>query len=218
MKKTVLIYSGGMDSTVLLYHLLDVGYDVLPLSIDYGQRHARELESAKTICHSLKLNHKIVDLTSLNSLLGGSSLTRSDIEVPEGHYASEIMKATIVPNRNMILLSVAAAWAISTKADSVSYAAHNGDHAIYPDCREEFATAINDAIQLSDWHKVYLNRPYVSLSKADIVNIGDMLSVPFKLTWSCYKGLDTHCGRCGTCVERKEAFEIADVKDPTKYL
>ena len=105
--KTILIYSGGMDSTVLLYHLLDVGYEVLPLSIDYGQKHAKELESAQTICHSLKLAHEIVDLTSLNPLLGGSSLTRSDIKVPEGHYASDIMKATIVPNRNMILLSVA---------------------------------------------------------------------------------------------------------------
>jgi 7-cyano-7-deazaguanine synthase len=215
--KTILIYSGGMDSTVLLYHLLNEGYTVKALSVDYGQRHKKEIECARLITQRLNVEHLVADLTGITSLLGGSSLTSADIDVPEGHYAEDNMKATVVPNRNMIMLSVATGWAISTKCDSVSYAAHSGDHAIYPDCREEFAQAVDQAIQLADWHKVVLNRPFVTLTKADIVALGSKLGVPFEDTWSCYKGGDLHCGRCGTCVERREAFHLAGVEDPTPY-
>ena len=127
------------------------------------------------------------------------------------------MKSTVVPNRNMILLSLATAWAVSKKADSVSYAAHSGDHAIYPDCRNEFAEALDKAIRLADWQEVYLNRPFVDLTKADIVKLGSELNVPFEQTWSCYEGQEVHCGRCGTCIERREAFYLAGVEDPTEY-
>lgn len=217
MGKTVIIHSGGMDSTVLLYQLLNAGDDVLALSIDYGQRHKKELECARSLCKDLGVEHRIADLTSLTPLLAGSSLTSPEIEVPEGHYAEDNMKATVVPNRNMILLSVATGWAISAGAESVSYAAHSGDHAIYPDCREEFAEGMNHVMGLADWQKVALDRPFVSLTKADIVKLGAELGVPFERTWSCYKGGELHCGRCGTCVERREAFYLAGVDDPTIY-
>jgi len=216
--KTVLIHSGGMDSTVLLYHLLDKGNEVRALSVDYGQRHKKELQLAKYLCGKLGVEHRIADLTELTSLLAGSSLTSEDIDVPEGHYAEDNMKLTVVPNRNMILLSVATGWAISTKSDSVSYAAHSGDHAIYPDCREEFAEGMDHVMGLADWHSVSLNRPFVAMTKADVVKRGAELSAPFESTWSCYKGLELHCGRCGTCVERREAFYLAGVDDPTGYL
>ncbi|MCB1120019.1 MAG: 7-cyano-7-deazaguanine synthase, partial [Verrucomicrobiae bacterium] len=137
--------------------------------------------------------------------------------VPHGHYEEENMKSTVVPNRNMILLSVATGWAVSLKADCVSYAAHAGDHAIYPDCREEFADALDKTMRLADWQEIYLNRPFVSWTKADIVRRGAELNVPFEKTWSCYEGGDQHCGRCGTCIERREAFHLAGVADPTEY-
>lgn len=216
--ETVAIYSGGMDSTILLYHLLDQGHQVRALSVNYGQRHAKELENAASICAILGVEHKIADLRSISGLLAGSSLTSLEIEVPDGHYAEDNMKATVVPNRNMILLAVATGWAISTKADSVSYGAHGGDHAIYPDCREKFAEGMNHVMGLADWHPVKLNRPFVKLSKANIAKLGHDLNVPFELTWSCYKGGHLHCGVCGTCVERREAFILSDVPDPTTYL
>ncbi|MFM9146691.1 MAG: 7-cyano-7-deazaguanine synthase, partial [Verrucomicrobiota bacterium] len=139
------------------------------------------------------------------------------VKVPEGHYEEESMKATVVPNRNMLLISVATAWAVSLRAESVAYGAHGGDHAIYPDCRPEFAEALDRAVRLADWHEVRLERPFVKMDKAAIVRRGAELDVPFSLTWSCYVGGERHCGKCGTCVERKEAFRLARVTDPTDY-
>jgi 7-cyano-7-deazaguanine synthase len=139
------------------------------------------------------------------------------VPVPHGHYAAENMKQTVVPNRNMIMLAVAAGWAISEKADRVAYGAHAGDHTIYPDCRPEFAAALGKAIGLADWHHLDLHCPFIKLSKTDIVRLGAQLHVDFAQTWSCYEGGELHCRRCGTCVERKEAFERAGVIDPTKY-
>ncbi len=215
--KTVLVYSGGMDSTVLLYHLLEQGATVHTLSVDYGQRHSKELVQAERITKSLGIDHRTVDLRSITELFGPSSLTSNAVDIPHGHYEEANMKSTVVPNRNMILLSVATAWAASLKADSVSYAAHSGDHAVYPDCREAFAEALDKAIRLADWQEVYLNRPFVSFNKADIVTRGAELGVPFEETWSCYEGGELHCGQCGTCIERREAFYLAGVTDPTPY-
>ena len=213
----ILTYSGGMDSTVLLHHMIAAGNSVRALSVDYGQRHGRELQSAAQICAALGVEHRIADLRTLGGIIGGSSLTSADVPVPDGHYAEETMKATVVPNRNMILLAVAAGWAMSVKADAVAFAAHSGDHAIYPDCRPEFADAVGHAIKLADWHSVDLIRPFIQLTKADIVRRGTELKVPFAQTWSCYKGGEHHCGCCGTCIERREAFYLAGVSDPTSY-
>lgn len=215
--KSVIIYSGGLDSTVLLYHLHAAGGDLAALSVDYGQRHSREIDCAKKNCAALGIEHRVADLTSLAPLLGDNSLTDRNTAVPKGHYTETTMKATVVPNRNMIMLSVAAGWAISRKADNVAYAAHSGDHAIYPDCRREFADALDQAIQLADWHKVKLYRPFVSWTKADIAKRGEELGIPFTDTWSCYEGGAKHCGCCGTCIERREAFYLAEVEDPTPY-
>ena len=206
-----------MDSTVLLYRLTKDGDELKALSINYGQRHSKEIEYAESICKNLGVEHRVANLVSLSELLSGSALTSDDLEVPEGHYAEDNMKATVVPNRNMILLSVAAGWAISSEFDRVAYAAHSGDHAIYPDCRNEFADALDATIRLADWREVSLYRPFVDCAKADLVKLGAELGVPFEKTWSCYKGLDLHCGRCGTCIERREAFHLAEVHDPTSY-
>ena len=215
--KSIVVHSGGMDSSVLLYQLVQNGDEVKTISIDYGQRHKKEILQAKKMAESLGIEHQIADLTSITHLLSGSALTSPDIEVPEGHYAEENMKATVVPNRNMILLSVATGWAVSKKFDRVAYAAHSGDHAIYPDCRTEFADVLGQAIEMADWQKVSLYRPFVDITKADIAKLGNDIAVPFELTWSCYKGQDLHCGKCGTCVERREAFHLAGVEDPTEY-
>lgn len=215
--KTVIVYSGGLDSTVLLYHLRDAGHELHALSIDYGQRHRCELARAASICAELNIPQPVADLSALQPLLAGSSLTSPEIEVAEGHYTEENMKSTVVPNRNMIFLSVATGHALSIKAGQIAYAAHSGDHAIYPDCRNEFADAMAAAIELADWEKVELIRPFVDWTKADIVRRGTNLGVPFAQTWSCYKGGELHCGRCGTCIERREAFDLAGVDDPTPY-
>lgn len=127
------------------------------------------------------------------------------------------MKATVVPNRNMILLSLAAGHALSIGFDTIAYAAHAGDHTIYPDCRPEFANAMETALNLADWEPLRLHRPFVNLTKKDLVQLGDQLGAPLHKTWSCYAGRDLHCGKCGTCVERKEAFSLANITDPTKY-
>jgi len=218
MNRVIAIVSGGLDSTVLLHHLRSGGSDVLALSINYGQRHRKELQYASRTCKAMGIQHQLIDLSAIKPLLAnsGSSLV-TDAEVAHGHYESATMKTTVVPNRNMIMLSVAVSWAISEKAIAIAYAAHAGDHAIYPDCRREFTDALEKAIKLCDWHVVELWRPFVSLTKADIVNRGHELEVDFVSTWSCYEGGDVHCGKCGTCVERKEAFRVAGIADPTCY-
>lgn len=215
--KTVVIFSGGMDSTVLVYDLIARGDTVKALSVNYGQRHAKEIESAQRITAQLGIEHRVADLRGISSLLAGSSLTSPEVDVPDGHYAEENMKSTVVPNRNMIMLAVAAGWAISLRFDAVAFGAHGGDHAIYPDCRSVFADAMDAAIRLADWHQVQLIRPFVGLTKTDLAKRGTELRVPFAQTWSCYKGGDLHCGTCGTCVERREAFHLAGEIDPTTY-
>ena len=222
--EVVLLFSGGMDSSVLLYHLLSEGRRVAPFSICYGQRHVRELNSAATIVRMLppKLARKCfpyrsVDLRGLRTVLSGSSQTSDMVRVPHGHYTDESMKQTVVPNRNMVLLSVAAGYAVSLGAGSVAFAAHAGDHAIYPDCRPEFADAMDAALKLSHWNPLRLERPFVDMTKAEIARRGHQLGVPLEDTWSCYQEGTLHCGRCGTCVERREAFDLAGIPDTTRY-
>jgi len=220
-KKAIVLLSGGLDSSVLLYYLTKgaLKYDCYPLTILYGQRHRKELNSAVKIAQSLSLPHKVVDLSCLRDLLA-SSLTGTG-DIPYGYYANETMKSTVVPNRNMILLSIAAGYAQTIKARYVAYAAHTGDHAIYPDCRSEFANSMRESIKLGtgwDSDGIELITPFLPLlSKADIVRIGIKLKVPFELTWSCYEGEDKACGQCGTCIERLEAFRLNNVIDPIEY-
>ena len=215
--KTIVVYSGGMDSTTLLYHLRDAGHEVKAISVNYGQRHVRELAAAEEICANIGVEHTVADLSAINPLLGDNSLSGRTVEIPEGHYEEESMKLTVVPNRNMIMLSIAIGWAISQKFDAVAYGAHSGDHAIYPDCRPEFADAMDRAAQLCDWREIKLLRPLVDMDKGDIAQRGMELGVPFELTWTCYKGLSKHCGKCGACTERREAFAKHNLKDPTEY-
>ena len=215
--KALVLFSGGLDSTVLATQMKQEAKETRLLSIDYGQRHAKELDHSQKIADHLGLGHEILKLPQLGQILGGSSLTDKSIILPEGHYAEDSMKSTVVPNRNMILLALAGGHALSLGFDTIAYAAHAGDHTIYPDCRPEFADAMDKALELADWKDLNLHRPYVEMTKSDLVSLGDQLEAPLDLTWSCYAGGEIHCGKCGTCVERKEAFELANIADPTKY-
>lgn len=218
MKRGVVIFSGGLDSTTLLYDWVKSGHrEVFALSIDYGQRHKHELDCARKIANSLGVEHRIAELGALRSIFGENALTGDHTHVPKADYARENMKATVVPNRNMIFMAVAAAWAASLKAEVIGYAAHSGDHTIYPDCRPAFAEAMDHAISLCDWNLMHLERPYINMSKADIVRHGSLLEIPYEQTWSCYEKGDVHCGQCATCRERKNAFIRAGVADPTTY-
>lgn len=216
--KIVVVASGGLDSSVLMHELHTQGHDVCGLGINYGQRHSRELEAGAAVAGALGIPYQVVDLSALRAFISNSSQTSGDIPVPDGHYAEESMKLTVVPNRNMILLAVAIGYAVNIGAQAVAYGAHAGDHTIYPDCRPEFAAAMERAALLCDWSPVKLLRPFIDRTKADIARLGHQLGTPIELTWSCYKGGAKHCGVCGTCVERREAFQLAEVVDPTEYL
>jgi 7-cyano-7-deazaguanine synthase len=198
---TTLIYSGGLDSTVLLYWLLDKHNTVTALSFDYGQRHRREIDAAKTVTELLNVEHHVLTLPKLP----GSVLTESGT-MPHGHYAEESMKQTVVPNRNMVMLAHAASFAIANKHGAVAYGCHAGDHTIYPDCRFAFVEAMRNAFRLCDWTMVDLLAPFVYYDKREIVCIGRRLGVPFEITWTCYEGGEAPCGKCGSCVEREEAM------------
>lgn len=208
MATTVVLLSGGLDSTTLLYHLRATGEVVVPVGFDYGQRHVRELESARAICAGLGLQYQVFTMPNLQAVKP---------PVPDGHYEEESMKATVWPNRNMVMLSIAVGYAVDRQHDTVAYAAHGGDHAIYPDCRPDFVGYMRLAIKAGNWHQVGLYAPFVMMSKAEIVSIGRQVGVPFDLTWSCYRGQARHCGTCGTCTERREAFQKSGVPDPTDY-
>jgi 7-cyano-7-deazaguanine synthase len=211
--KAIILTSGGMDSATLLYYVIDKGYDAYAVSFDYGQRHKIELTKAKKICKKLNVPHIILDMSVLNKV-APSALTRKNIKVPEGHYADDNMKITVVPNRNMCMLSIAASYAMSIGAKKLFFGSHNGDAAIYFDCRPKFVAALNKAIGLADWRKVKLETPFINMSKAGICKLGLKLNVPYKLTHSCYKGGKVPCGRCATCVERTEAFVANHAIDP----
>lgn len=217
----VLIVSGGMDSVTLAHKCHADGFALVLLSFDYGQRHKKELESAKRCAERLGGVSRVVDLSNITSLLPGSSLTDDAVPVPEGHYAADSMKATVVPNRNAIMLSVAWAHAVAIGAEVVAFGAHGGDHFIYPDCRPDFFESLGQAFTRGNVGfgnaNLRLEAPFITLDKTAIAVLGHELEVPFEDTWSCYKGGEIHCGKCGTCVERKEAFALAGVPDPTLY-
>ena len=216
MKKAVIIYSGGMDSYTLLHKVLREGYEVHALSFDYGQRHKKELDFAKAVCDLLRISHKIIDISAINPLLQGSSLT-SDTAVPEGEYSAGNMRSTLVPNRNMILLSLATGYAISLGANTVFYGAHHDDSAVYPDCRPEFVHAINQVTGIADWNPVEIIAPYLHASKADILRDGLAMGLDYSQTWTCYNGREQACGRCGACLSRIKAFESQGQTDPLPY-
>ncbi|MBA6398357.1 7-cyano-7-deazaguanine synthase QueC [Colwellia sp. BRX10-4] len=214
--KVVVIYSGGMDSFTVLNRALHDGKEVFALTFDYGQRHVKEIEFASTVCQSLDVNHKIIDISSINQLLAGSSLT-DNIDIPEGHYEAESMKSTVVPNRNMILLSLAVGYAVSVGASQVYYGAHSGDHAIYPDCRPEFVMKMNEVCKIANYESVEIFSPYLTVTKSDILTDGLRMGLSYNNTWTCYNGREKACGKCGACQERLEAFSDNNVTDPLSY-
>jgi len=214
--KVVVIYSGGMDSFTVLNRALNDGKEVYALSFDYGQRHVKELEYAQKVCEALEVHHKVIDISAINQLLAGSSLT-DNIDIPEGHYEAENMKSTVVPNRNMILLSLAVGYAVSVKASQVYYGAHSGDHAIYPDCRPEFVMKMNDVCQIANYEAVEIFSPYLNVSKTEILTDGITMGLDYSNTWTCYNGRAKACGKCGACEERLEAFRDNNVTDPLAY-
>jgi len=216
MCDAVLILSGGVDSTTLLYDLVDQGYNVYALGFNYGQKHVKELEYAKKTCEKLNVNFKVINLKNLGEIMY-SSLTSDKEDIPEGHYESESMKSTVVPNRNMVMLSIATSYACTLKAESLYYGAHGGDHAIYPDCRPEFVEKMRDVIKICDYHPLDLMVPYLDVDKAEIIRKGIILEVDYSLTWTCYSGKERACGKCGSCMERLEAFEYNNIKDPLEY-
>ena len=217
----VAVVSGGMDSITMLYHLYDIDKDLMVLSFDYGQKHKKELGYVRDHVEKLDLGWKVVDLTSVSTLLTRSALVGSR-EVPEGHYEAESMKQTVVPNRNMIMASIAAAACINGDGWLLGLGVHAGDHAVYPDCRPEFVRTLEAVLHIANQGFIHpqfqIFAPWLTVSKADIVAMGtERYNINYSETWSCYKGGDVHCGKCGTCVERKEAFVLANVLDPTEY-
>lgn len=214
--KSLVILSGGLDSTTLLYELVYKGQNVEAITFNYNQRHQKEILKAALTCKKLGVFQKIVNVDCLNEI-APSALTRNNIPVPEGNYADGNMKITVVPNRNMVLLSLALSYAITINAKYIYYGAHAGDHTIYPDCRAVFVEAMNNAAMLCDFKERQIKAPYLLLNKADIVKKGLQLHVDYSLTWTCYKGEELACGKCGSCVERLEAFELNNTKDVIKY-
>jgi len=215
--KVVVLVSGGMDSVAALYHAQVENEVVGALSFDYGSKHNhKEIPFAAHHCERLGVPHRVIKLSFINELFA-SDLLQSGGAIPDGHYEELTMKQTVVPFRNGIMLSISGGYAESVEANGLVIAAHAGDHAIYPDCRETFMKAMGDAIRLGTYAEVQLLRPFISLTKAQIAARGHELGVDFSKTWSCYKGKDIHCGTCGTCVERREAFVLAGLPDPTVY-
>lgn len=212
--KAVTILSGGMDSVTLLHHLNSTKIDQIALHVDYGQRHKKEVVFARE--HCAQLNIPLVEIPL--HLPFNSVALMGNGDIPDGHYAEESMKKTIVPNRNALMLSLAWGLAVNTESHYVAYAAHTGDHFIYPDCRPEFVKALNEAFQLgSGTRAISIITPFIEDDKTEVVRVGAELGVDFARTWSCYKGRALHCGKCGTCNERIEAFQLAGIEDPTFY-
>ena len=215
MKHSVIIVSGGMDSITLLYQKKEE--IALAISFDYGSNHnAREIPFAQMHCEQLGIKHTTINLDFMHQYFKSSLLEGADA-IPEGHYASDNMKSTVVPFRNGIMLSIAIGIAESNALDEVLIANHGGDHTIYPDCRPEFINAINNAAIQGTYNNVNVVAPYTNITKGEIARIGAKLGIDYSKTWSCYKGEAQHCGKCGTCIERREALAEAGIVDTTVY-
>jgi 7-cyano-7-deazaguanine synthase len=212
----VVVYSGGMDSYTVLHNALNAGLRVHAVSFNYGQKHSKELLVAKSVCEQLGISHKVVDISAINELIASSALT-SDMDIPEGHYEEPSMQQTVVPNRNMILLSLAVGYAVSIGASKVYYGAHSGDHAIYPDCRPEFVEKMNNVCAIANYEAVEIVTPYLHSSKIEILTDGLAMGLSYENTWTCYNGRERACGKCGACQERLEAFAENGVTDPLAY-
>ena len=214
MSKGVVLHSGGLDSTVLLTKLLKEGHECYPLSVGYGQRHVKEIEAARRICERLGIISRwhYLDLSNLKQLIHSALHGVGDI--PHGHYEAEMQKVTVSPNRNMILLSVAAGYAETLGGSFVAYAAHSNDRSVYSDCRPEFVKSVGETIKLGTGGKVELIEPFVDYTKKDVVLEGVRLDAPLELTFSCYEGRERPCLQCGTDLERTEAFHLAGIQDP----
>ena len=215
MKDSVIILSGGMDSTTLLYDQQE--RIALAVTFDYGSKHnAREIPFAELHCQRLGIRHVVVKLDFMTKYFK-SSLLQGGEDIPEGHYAEENMKSTVVPFRNGIMLSIAIGMAESAGLQHVMMANHSGDHTIYPDCRPEFVSAMSEAGRVGTFPGITLLCPFTNMTKGDIARRGRELGIDYAETWSCYQGGERHCGRCGTCVERREALQQAGITDITEY-
>ena len=214
-KECIIVLSGGMDSTTLLYDYKDE--IAIALTFDYGSNHnAREIECARIHCERLGIEHIVIPLDFMHQYFHSSLLDGADA-IPEGHYADDNMRSTVVPFRNGIMLAVACGMAESRGLKKVLIANHSGDHAVYPDCRAAFIDAMSEAMQAGTYDRISILAPYTGKDKTFIAARGAELGVDFSLTYSCYKGRERHCGRCGTCVERREAFRIAGIPDHPLY-
>lgn len=210
MKDSVIVLSGGMDSTTLLHERKE--QIALAVTFDYGSKHnAREIECARKNCEMLGVEHIVIPLEFMGKYFKSSLLIGGE-DIPEGHYADENMKSTVVPFRNGIMLAIAAGIAESRGLKKVMIANHGGDHAIYPDCRPGFVDAMSEAIRQGTYEGIVIDAPYTNITKSDIARIGKRIGVDYNLTYSCYKGGEKHCGKCGTCVERMEALRDAGIQ------
>lgn len=214
--KVVAVVSGGMDSITMLYGLKTLAEDVVAISFNYGQRHSKELEAAKATCEALGVKHDVVDITSITKFISNSSLTSSQ-EVPEGHYESSNMAATVVPSRNSIMALIANGYAINIGYNAIALGVHAGDHAIYPDCRPEFVDALRELLRVNNYSTCEVITPFLEDNKISILKTGIEMGVDYSKTWTCYNGREKACGKCGSCQERLEAFKENNIEDPLEY-
>ena len=212
MSSALVVYSGGLDSYTLLNKALQNFKKVEAITFDYGQKHKKEIDYAKNNCLELGITHKVVKL-DIADLLSNSALV-GDSKIPEGNYDKEKMKQTIVPNRNMIMISIAASLVIKNKLQYLWYAAHAGDHEIYPDCRPEFISKLGEVLKICDYHEIVFEAPFRGMTKGEIIKEGLNMDLDYSKAWTCYEGKENPCGKCSACLERQNAFKINNIEDP----